>query len=258
MKVGPWGLFQPIRDVIKLFSKVDLFIRFNYNFYWFFSPFISILIYLFILIGYPIGGGELFLNLIFFLFLCFLRFTVYFLIYGGYHSGRKYSLIGSYRSISQIISYEVALIFMFVGYFNLVGRWNLTYKLYEYKGIRIVFCFCYVFIWLIVILAESNRLPYDFLEGESELVSGFNTEYWGVFFSFFFIFEYGSILLFSILRRYFLFSGILSFLFFCFIINFFLWIRASVPRFRYDILITLIWKKIFLLIILIDIYIIFI
>jgi NADH-quinone oxidoreductase subunit H len=95
-------------------------------------------------------------------------------------------------------------------------------------------------------LAERNRLPYDFLEGESELVSGFNTEFWGGFFSFLFIYEYGAMLLFAILTGYFLFRGVFSFIIFLLIIYFFLWIRSRVPRFRYDFLIDLAWKKDFI------------
>jgi len=74
------------------------------------------------LVGFPLGGGEFFIDNLYLLFICFLRFRVYFLIFGGYHSGRKYSLIGSYRSVSQIISYEVVLIFMFVCFFFLIGN----------------------------------------------------------------------------------------------------------------------------------------
>jgi len=91
---------------------------------------------------------------------------------------------------------------------------------------------------LLVILAETSRLPYDFLEGESELVSGFNTEYWGGYFAFLFIYEYGCIILFCLITRYFLFTGVISLLIFILFIFSFLWVRATYPRFRYDMLIN--------------------
>jgi len=79
----------------------------------------------------------------------------------------------------------------------------------------------FFFVWVLVILVERNRLPYDFLEGESELVSGFNTEYWGGYFSFFFIYEYGSMLFFSLLLGFIMVSGFFSFLIFIFMVFFF-------------------------------------
>jgi len=120
MLVGPWGMFQPFRDAVKLFCKSEDILRFIYSFYWSFSPFLSIILYIFILLCYPLGGSELFLDNVYLIFICFLSFRVYFLVYGGFHSGRKYSLVGRYRAVSQIISYEVILIFMLVSYFYLI------------------------------------------------------------------------------------------------------------------------------------------
>ena len=257
MIVGPWGIFQPFRDAIKLFCKTEDILRFIQRFYWIISPFLSLVLYLFILLRFPLGGGEIFFENIYLIFICFLRFRVYFLVYGGFHSGRKYSLIGRYRAVAQIISYEVILIFIFVIYFYLISRWNFRFKNYEYRCFRIIFGLPFFFIWILVLFIERNRLPYDFLEGESELVSGFNTEFWGGYFYFIFIYEYGSILLFIILTRYFFFGGIFSLLIFVFIIYFFLWIRSRVPRFRYDFLINLAWKKVLFLVIRMFLYFIF-
>ncbi len=255
--VGPIGLFQPFSDAIKLFCKREEVLRRIQKFYWAFSPFLSLVLYLFMLIGFPLGGGEFFLENIYLLLICFFRFSVYFLIYGGYHSGRKYSLIGRYRSVAQIISYEVILIFIFVSYFYVIIGWNLNFKNYLIERVNFYFSLPFFFIWLLVILVERNRLPYDFLEGESELVSGFNTEFWGGYFSFLFIYEYGAILLFAILTGYFLFRGYISFVFFSLVMYFFLWIRSTAPRFRYDFLMDLAWKKILFLVIGILIYFVF-
>lgn len=118
--VGPWGLFQPFRDAIKLFCKNDIFLRFSNFFHWGFSPLFSLVLYFFILIGLPLGAGEFFSNNLYLFFISFLRIRVYFLIFGGYYSGSSYSIIGRYRSVSQIISYEIILIFMFVCLFFIV------------------------------------------------------------------------------------------------------------------------------------------
>lgn len=88
--------------------------------------------------------------------------------------------------------------------------------------LRFVFCLPFFLVWALSILAETNRLPYDFLEGESELVSGFNTEYWGGYFSFLFIYEYGCMILFCLITRYFLFRGFISFFLFFFLVFSFL------------------------------------
>lgn len=131
MIVGPMGLFQPFRDAIKLFCKTDDFLRFFDKFYWNLSPVLSLLLYFCTLLGFPLGGGEAFNQNLYLLIICFISFRVYFLMFGGFHSGRKYSLIGRYRSVSQIISYEVVLMFMFVCYFYLLGRWNLALRMFD-------------------------------------------------------------------------------------------------------------------------------
>jgi NADH:ubiquinone oxidoreductase subunit H len=112
--VGPMGYFQPFRDAVKLFVKRNLRLRFNLNFIWAFSPCFSLALYIILLIVFPIGGGYFFLNSIFLVFICIIRTRIYFLMFGGYFSGRAYCLLGRYRSVIQIISYEIVLIFLFV------------------------------------------------------------------------------------------------------------------------------------------------
>ncbi len=201
------------------------------------------------------GGRYFFLSTIFILFVCLIRTRVYFVIIGGYFSGSKYRALGSYRSVVQIISYEVIIIFIFVVFFYLFYSWNFSSKIFMYENFSFIFCLPFVFIWIIVILSESNRLPYDFIEGESELVSGFNTEYWGGYFSFFFIYEYGCIILFRVITSYLLFRSLYRILFFLFIIFIFLWVRATYPRFRFDFIIKILWKKLLPLVISIIIFI---
>lgn len=255
--VGFIGILQPLGDALKLFTKREDLLRYVNIFYWIISPILFLLFYFILLFFFPLGGIEYFIKNFYLIFVCFLSARVYFFIFGGFYSGRKYSFLGSYRCISQIMSYEILLIFLFVCFFLLVEGWNLVKKIYFFNNFRILFVFPFIFIWIFVFLAERNRLPYDFLEGESELVSGFNTEYWGGYFSFLFIYEYGIILFFRILTSYFLFRGFFSFLFFFLIIFFFLWIRRTVPRFRYDFLINLAWKKFLFIIVRILIFFVF-
>ena len=131
----------------------------------------------------------------------FMSLGVYFLLFSSWGSNRKYALLGGYRSISQTVSYEVSLVFFVLGYvyiffsfdmgvcqFFQIGYWFLFFRaLFFYR-------------WGFVLLAESNRTPFDFSEGESELVSGFNTEYRRGIFSLIFICEYGMILFLRFLR----------------------------------------------------------
>lgn len=165
----------------------------------------------------------------------------------GWASSSKYSILGSYRSVAQAISYEVNIFLIIFAMSFLVNNFSFSYfKLNKNIIILIVSLF---FLWLIICLAESNRTPFDFSEGESELVSGFNTEYNGGLFSLIFITEYGFILFFRIITTI-LFLGFNLFSFKLIIISsFYIWVRATLPRLRYDRLILISWKGILPLII---------
>jgi NADH:ubiquinone oxidoreductase subunit H len=159
----------------------------------------------------------------------------------GWGSGSKYSMVGTYRSVSQVISYEVRmLVFILFLVFYL-----FSYDFFDYSFFQVgwwfgFFFFHLFFCWVVVCFAESNRVPFDFSEGESELVSGFNVEYGGGLFSLIFICEYGFLIFLSSMRVVF-FCGCFSFWkfgFFCFL---FVWVRCSFPRYRYDKLMGFAW-----------------
>jgi len=245
--VGPIGYFQPFRDAIKLFVRRDFLLRFNVGFVWIFSPGFALFLYISMVFIFPLGGMGFFWRRSFLFFICLLRVSVYFLVFGGYFSGRRYSLLGRYRSVVQMISYEIVLIFLFIIYFYLFESWNFTDRFFLGGVFSSFYCFPFVLVWLLVILAETNRLPYDFLEGESELVSGFNTEYWGGYFSFLFIYEYGCMVLFCLITRCLLFGSFFSFFMFILFIFSFFWVRATCPRFRYDMLMGFVWRKLLIL-----------
>jgi NADH-ubiquinone oxidoreductase chain 1 len=181
-------------------------------------------------------------------FFCCLSFGVYIVMIAGWSSNSIYALLGSLRSIAQTISYEVALVLILISVLFVLGGFNLLYFDLLQENIWFIFLFFPIgIIWIISRLAETNRTPFDFAEGESELVSGFNVEYGGGGFALIFLAEYARILfirfLFSLL---FLGSFKVGFIFFLklnFISFLFIWVRGAFPRYRYDKLIFMAWKR---------------
>ena len=247
-KVGVVGMLQPAADAVKLFSnRITLLGPINKVFY-FISPALSvILIALFCHFSssfFSARGSRL---SVFFL-LMLLSLNVYPLLGAGWGSNRKYAILGGLRAAAQTISYEIRLAFI-VGAIMLLwksaslsaGRLNL-----RLSGIMAPALILFL-PWVISCTAELNRTPFDFAEGESELVSGFNIEYGSVKFAIIFIAEYGIIFILSLLTRYLFFApnfrnhlmGRVLGVFFVFVI---IWLRATLPRFRYDLLILVTWK----------------
>nr|AQP27371.1 NADH dehydrogenase subunit 1 [Pericapritermes nitobei] len=246
--VGYIGLFQPFSDAIKLFTSEQYFpLVSNYLIYYFspiFGFFLSLLIWL--LIPYLSGFISFELGLLFFLSCTSLG--VYTVMIAGWSSNSSYSLLGGLRALAQTISYEVSLAFILLSFVVLVCSYNLSYfYFFQVYFWLIFFSFPLSFVWFISCLAETNRTPFDFAEGESELVSGFNVEYGGGGFALIFLAEYASILFMSLLFCIiFLGSDIYSFFFYfklTFISFLFVWVRGTLPRFRYDKLMYLAWKS---------------
>nr|WRQ18237.1 NADH dehydrogenase subunit 1 [Multinervis guangxiensis] len=247
MSVGYFGMFQPFSDGAKLFLKEFIWPLNSNLIIYLFCPIYSLILSLFIWILFP-----LFVNLVDFsfgvlFFLCCSSFSIYFLMIGGWFSNSSYSVLGGVRSISQAISYEVSLSIIFLCQFILIDGYSfLDFNLFQdfswFLFISIPLFFC----WLSCSMAESNRIPFDFSEGESELVSGFNIEYGSGGFVFLFISEYSSIIFISVLTcLIFLGGDYYSFYFFLkliLVIFFFIWVRCSFPRYRYDKLMYLAWK----------------
>ena len=176
-----------------------------------------------------------------------LRINVYPVLFSGWSSNRKYALLGRLRSVAQTISYEVrlALILIFYLSIRLSLRIFLIIKL-NFFWVKIFIFLPIVGIWLISCIAETNRTPFDFAEGESELVSGFNIEYGRVIFALIFIAEYARIIfiriIFSIFFIYYRRNLIRLYIFSTLIIRVWIWVRTTLPRYRYDKLINLAWK----------------
>nr|AIY61879.1 NADH dehydrogenase subunit 1 [Sphaerotermes sphaerothorax] len=247
-KVGFVGILQPFSDAIKLFSSEQYFpLVSNYLIYYFspvFGFFLSLLVWL--LIPYLSGFVSFELGLLF--FLACTSLGVYTVMIAGWSSNSGYSLLGGLRALAQTISYEVSLAFILLSFVVLVCSYSLLYFYYFQIYLWLIFfSFPLSFVWFISCLAETNRTPFDFAEGESELVSGFNVEYGGGGFSLIFLAEYASILFMSLLFCVIFLGGDLySFFFYIkvvFISFVFIWVRGTVPRFRYDKLMYLAWSS---------------
>jgi len=192
--------------------------------------------------------------------------SVYGVILAGWASNSKYAFLGSMRSAAQIIAYEIAMGFALVGVLMLSGSLNLQVIIQEQSGSIFNWFWIPLFplflIYFIAGVAETNRAPFDVSEGESEIVAGFHVEYSGMAFAMFFLAEYMNLILISILSSIMFFGGWLSpfqgtFLdvYFSFVPGFvwlslktlififiFLWLRATLPRYRYDQIMRLGWK----------------
>lgn len=247
-KVGYLGIFQPFSDAIKLFVKEYNLPYLSNYFLFIFSPFLSFFISLLLWIIIPIFSHIFFINFgILFIFCC-LRVRVYGILFSGWASNSKYSLLGSLRSVAQTISYEVSIALIIL---SLIYTYN-SCNIFIYLNIQRYFYSFFYFYFLFFILfcslvAELNRTPFDFSEGESELVSGFNVEYRSYGFVLIFLSEYANIIFISTLLVHLFFSSFWSLIFrlklFIFVFLF-ICIRGLFPRFRYDKLIYLCWKSI--------------
>nr|YP_010283894.1 NADH dehydrogenase subunit 1 [Chlorophorus annularis]ULA45462.1 NADH dehydrogenase subunit 1 [Chlorophorus annularis] len=247
-KVGFIGLLQPFSDAIKLFTKEQTYpFMSNFNLYYF-SPVVNLFLSLFLWMSIPFMTVNFSFSLSFLFFLSVSSLSVYTVMLAGWSSNSSYSLLGSLRSVAQTISYEVSLALILMSFLFLILSVNILElgKFQEYVWF-LFFLFPLCLMWLVSSLAETNRTPFDFAEGESELVSGFNVEYSSGGFAMIFLAEYSSILFMSILSCFLFLGGdLISWLFFLkasFLSFFWLWVRGTLPRFRYDKLMYLAWKS---------------
>nr|YP_009258840.1 NADH dehydrogenase subunit 1 [Aradus compar]AFI54705.1 NADH dehydrogenase subunit 1 [Aradus compar] len=246
-KLGILGILQPFSDGISLFFKEQVSpYRSNYMIYYFAPVFMLSLSFLFWVL-YPFLGGVSCLNLSVLFFLCCSGFGVYGVLLSGWASNSKYSFLGGLRALAQSISYEVSMALILVCLVIFVYSFDIMdFMWYQRFVWFILFSFPLFFCWFSSCLAETNRAPFDFAEGESELVSGFNVEYSSGGFAFIFLSEYMNIIFMSVLSSIFFLGGyLLSSLFYflvLFVVFLFIWVRGTFPRFRYDKLMYLTWS----------------
>nr|UBA17467.1 NADH dehydrogenase subunit 1 [Phryganistria guangxiensis] len=246
-KVGFVGILQPFSDAIKLFSKENILpLKSNFLPYYFspvFNLFLSLVIW--IVIPYFSNIFTYKLGLIF--FLCCASLNVYSIMIAGWSSNSNYSLLGGLRSVAQTISYEVSLFLILMSFIVLTGNYCLlSFYYFQYFCYNIFLYFPLCLCLFSSFLADTNRTPFDFAEGESELVSGFNVEYSSGGFILIFLSEYSMILFISLFSCVLFFGcDLFSLLFFCkmiFLSFVFIWVRGTLPRFRYDKLMYLTWS----------------
>nr|YP_010309781.1 NADH dehydrogenase subunit 1 [Leptopalpus rostratus]UMR54898.1 NADH dehydrogenase subunit 1 [Leptopalpus rostratus] len=247
-KVGLGGLLQPFGDAIKLFTKEQTFpYMSNFNIYYM-APMVNLTVSLLLWMCLPFFTVFLNFDLSALFFLSVSSLGVYTLMLAGWSSNSNYALLGSLRSVAQTISYEVSLALILMSFLFLILSVNLLEFMNIQKYVWLIFMlFPLSLMWVISGLAETNRTPFDFAEGESELVSGFNVEYSSGGFALIFLAEYSSILFMSMISvLMFLGGDIGSFTFFIklVLVSFFwVWVRGTLPRFRYDKLMYLAWKS---------------
>ncbi len=278
-RVGPFGVLQPLADGLKFIFKEDVLPWHVHKFYFTLAPALTMVPALITIAvipwgsnlpiaGHAITGVIADLNVGILFIFAVASLGVYGIVLAGWSSNSKYPFLGGIRSSAQMISYEVCLGLSVVPVFMQAGTLNLM-KVVEYQGRHLPFvCYPYLalsfFIFLVSAFAETNRLPFDFPEAEQELVGGYHTEYSSMKFAMFFLGEYANMFVASAVMVT-LFCGgwslpfapfnapaqtlgvglaqigiflakVLCFLFF------FIWVRWTLPRFRYDQLMALGWK----------------
>ncbi len=285
-RVGPFGLFQAFADGLKLLFKEDITPRLVDKWLYLAAPFCTLVPALMILVIIPFGPSfQLFgheirmgianLNIGILFYFAVTSLAIYGIILAGWSSNNKYSLLGGLRGSAQMISYELPLglsvigIFLLCGTFQLDGAPNsiIQHQAGGFWNWHVISQPIAFFIFLVAGFAETNRLPFDLPEGESELTGGYHTEYSSMKFAMFFMAEYANMFIFAALITTLFLGGYQSpiplaalgmaeptgllavvwgaFWFsakVAFFILFFIFIRGTLPRFRYDQLMSLGWR----------------
>ena len=245
--MGLWGVVQPLADALKLFLKEKIIPHGRNQFLFIFAPRLRLVLALAVWHLYPSSFNFKYVSWGLLLFFCITALNVYGILLAGWSSNSKYAFLGALRAAAQTISYEVSLLLLilFPAFLLKTYHWEEALNI----GFPIILVlFPLTLVWFVRTIAETNRAPFDFAEGESELVSGFNIEFGGGFFTLLFLAEYANILFIAVARRvWFLRINIilhpLTFSFTVFLVaRMFLLVRGAYPRYRYDLLIRLCWK----------------
>lgn len=261
--VGPFGLLQPIADAVKLLFKEPIIPTNADKILFVLAPMI---IFILSLIGWaviPFAKGVVLadINVGVLYILAISSLSVYGIIIAGWASNSKYAFLGAVRSSAQMISYEVSMGLVIITVLLTTGTLNFSQIVEAQRTIPWWIDLMLMpmgVVFFISVLAETNRLPFDLPEAESELVAGYNVEYSSMGFALFFLGEYANMILVSAMTTTFFLGGYLppfniswlgfipGFFWFAFKVGFllfcFLWIRATLPRYRYDQLMRLGWK----------------
>nr|YP_010297295.1 NADH dehydrogenase subunit 1 [Papio hamadryas hamadryas]QRZ02731.1 NADH dehydrogenase subunit 1 [Papio hamadryas]UML37301.1 NADH dehydrogenase subunit 1 [Papio hamadryas hamadryas]UML37405.1 NADH dehydrogenase subunit 1 [Papio hamadryas hamadryas]WEX30999.1 NADH dehydrogenase subunit 1 [Papio hamadryas] len=253
--VGPYGLLQPFADAMKLFTKEPLKPSTSSTILYITAPALAFSIALLLWTPLPMPNPLINFNLGLLFILATSSLTVYSILWSGWASNSNYALIGALRAVAQMISYEVTLSIILLSILLTSGSFNLNMLITTQEHLWLILpSWPLAMMWFTSTLAETNRTPFDLMEGESELVSGFNIEYSAGPFALFFMAEYMNIIMMNALTTT-IFLGTFypthspelfttSFTIKTLLLtSLFLWIRAAYPRFRYDQLMHLLWKN---------------
>jgi NADH-quinone oxidoreductase subunit H len=258
-RVGPFGLWQPFADAVKVFTKETIIPAGASRSLFLMAPMITFILACLAWAVIPVNDGWAVANInvgILYLF-AVSSLGVYGIIIAGWASNSKYAFLGAMRSAAQMVSYEVSIGFVLVTVMLCVGSLNLNDIVRAQANHWFAFTglFPMFIVFLISMLAECNRAPFDLPEGESEIVAGFFVEYSAMSFALFYLGEYTNMIMMSALASILFLGGWqapfgLTFipgvfwLFgkICCIMFFFFWVRATFPRYRYDQLMRLGWK----------------
>jgi NADH-quinone oxidoreductase subunit H len=259
--VGPFGLFQPIADGLKLLFKETIIPTGANRVVFVAAPMLTFILSLVAWAVIPFGSGVVLANInvgVLYLF-AISSLGVYGIVMAGWASNSKYPFLGALRSAAQMVSYEVSIGFVIVTVLLCVGSLNLSAIVEAQRGLWFIIPLFPMFvIFFISALAETNRAPFDLPESESELVAGYFSEYSSMDFALFFLGEYANMILMSASTTVLFLGGWLPpfdiapfnwipgpiwfFLKIALVLFGFLWVRATFPRYRYDQLMRLGWK----------------
>jgi len=259
--VGPFGLWQPFADALKMLTKETIIPSGANRVLFLLAPMLTFGLAVIAWAVIPVNDGWAIADInvgILYLF-AISSLGVYGIIIAGWASNSKYAFLGALRSAAQMVSYEVSMGFVLVTVLLCVGSLNLTDVVRAQQTIWFAIPLFPMFvIFFISALAETNRAPFDLPEGESEIVAGFFVEYSSMSFALFFLGEYANMILMSALTTILFLGGWLApfgiapftwipgpiwfVLKICFCLFVFLWVRATFPRYRYDQLMRLGWK----------------
>lgn len=253
-RIGPFGLLQTVNDTVKLIGKESIIPKAADRAVFMIAPVLIFASAMMLYAVIPFGKGIVFanINVGLFYFVAVGSTTTIALLMAGWGSNNKYSLLGGMRTIAQIISYEIPLMFSMLGVVMLAGSLNLSEIVNAQKNTWFVLLQPVSFvIFFIAATAELNRGPFDLPEAEQELVGGYHTEYTGMRFALFFLSEYANLLSISALAATLFLGGwqgpfLPSWMWFLvkvyFVIFLFMWVRWTYPRIRMDWLMKLNWK----------------
>ena len=259
--VGPFGLFQPFADALKLMAKETILPAGADKAVFIIAPMLTFVLALVAWAVIPFGEGLVLADVnvgILYLF-AISSLGVYGVIMAGWASNSKYAFLGALRSAAQMVSYEVSMGLVIINVLICAGSLNLSLIIEAQRDVWFALPLFPMFaVFFISTLAETNRAPFDLPEGESELVAGYFVEYSSMSFALFFLGEYANMILMSAMTTILFLGGWLPpvdiapfnllpgpiwfILKICLVLFVFLWVRATTPRYRYDQLMRLGWK----------------